>query len=86
MTQGCQRTSRISIMFLNYFTGCKKPQKMHFFACFHWVTLRFRSLRKNGLGYSKTENEWIICDDLPFKEYIIDYCGASNSPDNAWET
>ena len=28
MTQGCQRTSRISIVFFNYFTGLKNPQKM----------------------------------------------------------
>ena len=55
---------------------------MHFFTCFHWVTSRFRSLRKNSLGYSKTENESIIYDDLHFIGYIIDYCGASSSPDH----
>ena len=55
---------------------------MHFSRVFHWVTSRFRSLRKNGLGYSKTENERIIYDDLSFIRYIIDYCGASSSPDH----
>src|SRR5208282_4621247 len=82
MTQGCQRTSRMSIILFNYFTGCEKPQKMHFSRVFHWVTSRFRTLRKNGLGYSKNENECIIHDDLPFIWYIIDYCGASSSPDH----
>ena len=56
---------------------------MHFSRVFHWVTSRFRSLRKNGLGYSKTENDGlIIYDNLPFIRYIIDYCGASRSPDH----
>ena len=67
---------------LTYFTGCKKPQKNAFFTCFSWVTSRFRSLRKNGLGYSKTKNGWIIYNDLPFIRYIIEYCGASSSPDH----
>ena len=54
---------------------------MHF-CVFLWVTSRFRSLRKNGLGYSKTENGLIICDDLPFIRYINGYCGPSSSPDH----
>ena len=47
------------------------------------MTSCFRSLRKNGLGYSKTENERIIYDDLSFIRYIIDYCGAISSPDHS---
>ena len=49
---------------------------------FHWVTSRFRSLRKSGLGFSETENGLIIYDDLSFIRYIIDYCGAGSSPDH----
>ena len=55
---------------------------MYFFACFSWVTSRFRSLRKNGLGYAKSENGVIIYDDLSFIWYITDYCGASSSQDH----
>ena len=50
------------------------------------MTSRFRSLRKNGLGYSKTENESITYDELPFIRYIIDYGGASSSPDHCTQT
>src|SRR5208282_1380948 len=49
MTQGCQRGSWISKLLLTYLTGCKKPLKNIFSRVFHWVTSRFRSLRKNGL-------------------------------------
>ena len=85
MTQDCQRTSRISIIFFNYFTRCKKPQKMHciaFLTCFSLGDFTFSITAQNGLGYSKTENEWIIYDDLTFIQYIIDYCGATSSPDH----
>ena len=57
-------------------------QNTIFSRVFHWVTSRFRSLRKNGLGYSKTENGLIIYDDLSFIRYIIDYCRANSSPDH----
>ena len=82
MTQGCQRTFRISIIFFNISQGAKNAKKCIFSRVFHWVTSRFRSLRKNGWGYPKNENECIIYDDLPFIRYIIDYCGPSSSPDH----
>ena len=50
MAQGCQRTSQISNIFVNYFTGCQKPPKRQVFTFFHWVTSRFRSLCKHGLS------------------------------------
>ena len=66
--------------------GSKNAKKSICSRVFHWVTSRFRSLRKNGLGYSKTVNGLIIYDDLSFIWYITDYCGGSSSPDHRVQT
>jgi len=53
-----------------------------FYVLFHWVTSRFRSLRKSGLRKAKNDNGLIIYDELSVIWYNIDYCRASSSPDH----
>ena len=58
MTQGYKRTSRISIIFFNYFNGCKKPQKCVFsqgdFTFSITAQKRFGLLEKRNTRKTKT--------------------------------
>ena len=60
----------------------KTAKKCTFSRFFHWMTSRFRPLRKNGLSWANADNGLIIYDDLSFIQYNNDYYGASSSPDH----
>ena len=71
MTSFCQRRSRISNIFFNYFTGCQKPLKMNFFTCFSLGDFTFSITAQKRFGLLESENGFIIYDELPFIRYMI---------------
>ena len=77
MTLGCQRRSWISKFLLTYFTGCKRPLKMHFHVFFTgWLHVFDRCAKTVCARWNPKQ------DELSFIRYNTDYCGSSSSPDH----
>ena len=86
MTQVCQQTSRISIIFLIFFDMVQNISKtIHFFHVFSLGDFTFSITAQKRFGLLENRKR-MNYDDLPFMRYIIDYCGASSSPDHSTQT